>query len=514
MTQLIALLTFLWFSVSTAEEVATHHRIAFGSCFNPNRGDDIWNLIKEFSPNQLLLLGDQVYADFHPKTGLWQKSNPDILRKEYEKFFAFPGWKSLSSSLSHGWQATYDDHDYGVNNGDKTWKYREQALTLFEEFNRAHFTPVRPSNDNGSSLIDGVYSAKDFTISRPNGTPFIYTVILLDTRSNKDPLGTANGDFLGAQQWRWLEHTITKASQRSHLILLGSSIQVLPEGKATEESWSEFPAAKARLLKLVALAGSHTNIVLLSGDVHSAEFSQATCTITPSDSHKVPTSLSLLEFTSSGLSHTFTHRIDRQQSIQVAKAKKQQKTQDTKDAVFVNHLPKLIYSRGFVAEALYNVYQVAQPASHRKHRFGDLYANLHFGLIDFVFSPDGDDEKDVGHLVLRTINYEGRTVMYRRVPLSQKKNSASKVDEWSASTSTDSVVCVNYHGEPSLWRKILERMTLTLFVLVTVFVPLVVVVWFVGAAVFYLCWGKERARREQVEARYRLVQQANKAKLH
>ena len=36
-----------------------------------------------------------------------------------------------------------------------------------------------------------------------------------------------------------------------NLIILGSSIQILPEHKLVEESWSEFPAARTRLLKMV-----------------------------------------------------------------------------------------------------------------------------------------------------------------------------------------------------------------------------------------------------------------------
>ena len=33
------------------------YRIAFGSCFNPNRKGMIWEVIKSFKPNHLVLLG-------------------------------------------------------------------------------------------------------------------------------------------------------------------------------------------------------------------------------------------------------------------------------------------------------------------------------------------------------------------------------------------------------------------------------------------------------------------------
>ena len=41
----------------------------------------------------------------------------------------------------------------------------------------------------------------------------------------------------------------------------------------------EFPAARERLLKLVTAASAYTNVLLLSGDVHRAEVSRATCTL-------------------------------------------------------------------------------------------------------------------------------------------------------------------------------------------------------------------------------------------
>lgn len=61
------------------------------------------------------------------------------------------------------------------------------------------------------------------------------------------------------------------------LILLGSSIQVLPLNKLLEESWAAFPEARQRLLQLIASA--EVQVVLLSGDVHMAEVSRATCSV-------------------------------------------------------------------------------------------------------------------------------------------------------------------------------------------------------------------------------------------
>ena len=51
-------------------------------------------------------------------------------------------------------------------------------------------------------ITKNVYSA-----TRLNFTGGSVLVILLDMRYHKDSYGTPDGDFLGSQQWRWLEET-------------------------------------------------------------------------------------------------------------------------------------------------------------------------------------------------------------------------------------------------------------------------------------------------------------------
>jgi hypothetical protein len=114
-------------------------------------------------------------------------------------------------------------------------------------------------------------------------------------------------------------------------VLLGSSILVLSDEKLVEETWDEFPDARRRLLKLIGLASLHTTIVLLSGDIHRSEISTATnrLVLLSSSLHQHPalsslhlddsmlraletalsTPVQLVEFTSSGLSHTFTKTV-------------------------------------------------------------------------------------------------------------------------------------------------------------------------------------------------------------
>jgi len=154
--------------------------------------------------------------------------------------------------------------------------------------------------------------------------------LLIYCRSNKDKKGTSHGDFLGQEQWDWLTAELLYPNvdgRYPDLVLLGSSILVLCDEKLVEETWDEFPDARRRLLKLIGLASLHTTIVLISGDIHRSEISTATnrlvfslqdpvlaslhldTSVMTALETAVSTPMQLVEFTSSGLSHTFTTKV-------------------------------------------------------------------------------------------------------------------------------------------------------------------------------------------------------------
>ena len=187
--------------------------------------------------------------------------------------------------------------------------------------------------DSSRRLQNAVYTSKVFRKNSlySGDKKFSYKVILLDTRSNKDVSGSAEGDFLGEQQWKWFENELEESN--IDLFLIGSSIQVLPTGKLVEEGWHEFPLARARLLNLVVARARTTNVLLLSGDVHSGEILHAKCSGNGVETQHI------FEATSSGLSHTFTYLLDKV-------------TKESGEQVFA------IQSRGLHFNLIYNFYQV------------------------------------------------------------------------------------------------------------------------------------------------------------
>lgn len=305
----------LIFTAAVAEEgKSTVGRVAFGSCSNSLRGGEIWRLIGSHDPNLLVLLGDQFYADFKSfgDTFKRRKASPEVFELEYQRLTDDKHWKNLTKNVE--WMATLDDHDYGQNNGDKNFRLRNVSHDYFWKF-----TNTSPLDESGRRK-SGVYNAKTVKVNVPeHDTTFTYKVILLDVRSNKDTSSTVNGDFLGPEQWQWLTEQLL--DPEPDLFLVGSPIQVLPDDKYVEEAWKEFPHRRQRLLKLIASVAENRNqdIVLLSGDIHSAEVSSATGKLTgdalydikqrsrlSDKKQKVFTNVFFHEMTSSGLSHSFS----------------------------------------------------------------------------------------------------------------------------------------------------------------------------------------------------------------
>ena len=251
-------------------------RIAFGSCYKPEKSTPLWCKVSEFDPQVWLWLGDNVYADVIDGKYIKKDLPKDAFARAYADLKKSEGVTTLQALPKDRVMATWDDHDYGRNDGGKDWERKRDAKKAFQEF------------WGGEERGDGVYSSRDFG---PEGKRV--RVILLDTRFNRDEPGPA-ADILGSRQWQWLEEELRKPG--ADLVVLGSSIQVLPSQHRFEK-WGNFPKAKERLFRLIRDSGAR--VILVSGDRHHAEISKLP------DS---PAGYPLYEVTSSGLTEKSTIR--------------------------------------------------------------------------------------------------------------------------------------------------------------------------------------------------------------
>lgn len=291
---LSALALFAFFHLASTVNSPKTTRILFGSCNKVFHPQPLWPHIVARQPDVWIWGGDSVYADLKKKTLLGTESIPAPaahLRELYATQKRNPGYAQLLHSPTRI-VGTWDDHDYGINDGDQCYPYRNESQALFLDF---------IGEDMGTKRRQqrGVYTAEYFEFGHKNNSVL---VVLLDMRYHRDPYGTPNGDFLGEDQWNWLEQTLAKSTATVHLIMSSLQFFQLRDGIGIGESWPRFPHAKKRMLQTL-VRNNVSAPILLSGDVHLAQFNIAKC-----GEHR------LLEVTSSGMTHSwgiypFTHTL-------------------------------------------------------------------------------------------------------------------------------------------------------------------------------------------------------------
>ena len=106
-----------------------------------------------------------------------------------------------------------------------------------------------------------------------------------------------NRKMLNEEQWIWLQEEISTSDAQVHIIV--SSVQVLTTNPVVE-SWGHFPEERDRLLRLV---NELPGLILISGDVHHAEISNALSGVYRQRQRQQRTQ-GIVEVTSSGLTHS------------------------------------------------------------------------------------------------------------------------------------------------------------------------------------------------------------------
>ncbi len=251
-------------AIAAADDSATLiDTIGFGSCAHQSREQPIWDAVNAVEPEIFLLLGDNVYAD---------TLDMSKMARDYEMLNAKPGFATLrENALLMG---TWDDHDYGVNDGGREYPMRAEAQQCFIDF--FDFPDDHPIHEQ-----EGVYNTRTFG---PEGRRV--QIIMLDTRYHRSPLTRSapledrrgyrpyaplwddNATFLGEEQWAWLEEQLR---QPADLRIIGSSIQFVAEDHWFEK-WANLPLERQRLLDLINETGAE-GVLFVSGDRHLAEIS-------------------------------------------------------------------------------------------------------------------------------------------------------------------------------------------------------------------------------------------------
>ncbi|GAB3236395.1 hypothetical protein GCM10027346_27050 [Hymenobacter seoulensis] len=266
---------------AAAQQTKKELRIAFGSCNRHDLPQPLWDDIAREKPNVWIWLGDNIYGD---------SDDPNVLRAKYTAQFNQPGYRALREQGTTV-IGTWDDHDYGRNDGDKSYPFKAQNQQLALDF-------LEEPAGSARRQQEGIYTSYTYKAGRKK-----IKVLLLDDRYFQDKLfrdsalvyhPNPTGDVLGEAQWQWLREQLQNSDADAHLI--ASGIQFLPQEHRFEK-WANFPVARQRFLELLA-STRPKGVVLISGDRHIGEISKVPVPGVP---------YPVYEITSSGLTHTATH---------------------------------------------------------------------------------------------------------------------------------------------------------------------------------------------------------------
>ena len=259
------------------------YRMVFASCNDQDRAQPLWQPIIANTPNLFVWGGDNVYAD---------TSNMERMKADYDKVWSNIDYQGLSKMTEI--TGTWDDHDYGKNDAGVEWKHKVAAKNILLDFLKVPETDERRSRE-------GVYTSKLYSTDQGS-----IKLILLDTRTFRDALKKSDnpdwryepwgpgegGSVLGMKQWEWLETELQ--DEVADFTVIVTSIQFLSDRHGWEK-WANHPDEVVKMNQLIQNAKAK-NILLLSGDRHMAEIS-----VKPLQGKNY----SLVDFTSSGMTHTW-----------------------------------------------------------------------------------------------------------------------------------------------------------------------------------------------------------------
>ena len=224
-----------------------------------------------------------------------------MFAEKYAMLAGQPGFRDFRHRIPM--LATWDDHDFGSNDGGVEFAGKAVAKLAYLSF-------FEPPLDAPIRNRDGVYHARMFG---PKGQRV--QIIMLDTRTFRDaltkrteeeraggfgpykPTDNLNPTMLGEAQWKWLEEQLR---QPARLRVIASSVQVV-SGEHGWECWNNLPHERARLFSLIGATRAN-GIVFISGDRHLAELS---C-----DAEVEGKPYPMFDLTSSGLNQSEGGRLD------------------------------------------------------------------------------------------------------------------------------------------------------------------------------------------------------------
>jgi alkaline phosphatase D len=192
----------------------------------------------------MLWLGDNMYlreVDFQSKTGIYHR---------YTHTRSLPELQPLLASTHH--YATWDDHDYGPNDSDRSYWDKDISLRAFKDFwANANY------GAGGTEGITGSFTWVDCQF------------FLMDDRWYRMPQHPA-ADYFGKKQLTWLVEALRYSRAPYKFVCSGGQIV---SNAAIYENYANFSNERQALLDSIDKYNIK-GVVFLTGDRHHSEVSR------------------------------------------------------------------------------------------------------------------------------------------------------------------------------------------------------------------------------------------------
>ena len=207
-----------------------------------------FELMAETGAEFMIWTGDNWYwrePDYSSISGLWYRPSHDRATPEMQK---------LLGSMHH--YATWDDHDFGPNDSNWSFEYKDIALEIFKAYWGNH--------SYGEAANPGVYNKFYWGDA---------AFFLMDNHYYRDAAGLDQDHYPNKTQWgrhqlEWLKQSLLSAKKLKHFRFLfiatgNQMLQTAPFGEPHELYRRE----REELMDFI-VENEITGVVFLTGDVH------------------------------------------------------------------------------------------------------------------------------------------------------------------------------------------------------------------------------------------------------
>lgn len=235
----------------------------FGSCAYLNdpaydrpgapygKGTEIFRHMAESGADFTLWGGDNLYlreADYSSESGIWYRYSHDRATPDLQKLYA----------VMHHY-ATWDDHDYGPDNANESFEFKDVTLAAFKAYwgNPTYGEPDNPGVYGKFVWGDAAFFLMDDRTYRDDTT--------LDQDQN--PRKTAWGN----RQFTWLKQSLLQAkalkNYRFKFIITGGQVIQTAIKTARSETHELYRREREELIDFIQ-ANQIAGVIFLTGDVH------------------------------------------------------------------------------------------------------------------------------------------------------------------------------------------------------------------------------------------------------